>query len=368
MHVAPVNSQMSRSTRPVGFKCFLSLIGFVVVLGILHWKCQLNVGFSTPGSKRNNTSDDAPRRRARLSRFHTSAAGQSVTDYNFTRQEALLLKEVNHAAERLDWQKIQSLKASSKVPKTPLFTAEMNAALKCAQFKAGISLYERLCDLGLAKEILTFNLAMKLYGKAGKWKRVEQVWQEAKASYRMDATMAAARLVAAADEGTVATAAGILDEMNRVKLRADVGHFTSAIRACAAGEKGAYSAATYLFQTMLNMSLAPGIYLFTALVSTYAGRSTSVFQALRSQMQKLGIKFGIKTDAAFAEAYLKALLGVQTNKRYSTGELAGLMRELSDGRLQEAADMLSELKTAGAELPEFCEITGFALKRLGVKP
>ena len=352
---------MTHSARGGKFRAGLCVAGVVAVLGSLCWKCS--VSFSTPGLKQNRTDDEAGKR-LRVSRFYTSAAGQSVTDYNLTSQESLLLSKVNHAAVRLDWQRIQRLKASSKVLKTPVFDVEMNAALKCAQYEAGISLYERLCDLGLPKEILTLNLAVKLYSKAGRWSHVKKVWREARALHRMDETMAAARLVAAADEGDIQTAAAVLDEMIQMELEADVGHFTSAIRACAASESGAYPAATYLFQTMLNMSVAPDTLAFAAVVSTYVGRPVSVFQQLRAQMRQLGVK--ATTD--FSEAYLKALLGVQTNKKYSTGELAGLMRGLSDGRLQEAAEMLSELMTTDDELSSFCQCTKLALKRVGFEP
>ena len=298
------------------------------------------------------------------SRFYTSAAGQSSTDYGLTKEESKLLAKVVQAANRSDWQRIRQLRATSKVLKTPFFDVEMNAALACGQYKAGTTLYEQLCKLQLPKEVLTFNLAMKLYGKAGMWASVQQVWKEARQSYRLDETMAAARLVAAADEGDIRTAADILDEMVRMDLVVDVGHFTSALRACTTAESSGYNVAVFLFDTMCNMSLTPDVQVFTALVSTFAGRPVTKFQTLRSQMDQ----FGVQHNWVFADAYLKALLSVpQKDKQSSVAELVDLVSGLSKERLQEAASALSTFKTLQDEWSAFCEVTESALKRQGIR-
>ena len=158
------------------------------------------------------------------SNFYTSAENQRPTKYNFTKQERSLLRQVNDAANRRQWRRVQELQGSVKVPLTPFFSAEMNAALKCRKYTAGAALYNQLCEMPLQPEILTYNLAMKLFGKLGDQKRVRQIWEEALQNYKMDATMAAARLVAAADVADMDAATSLLDEMAQAKVEADVGH------------------------------------------------------------------------------------------------------------------------------------------------
>ena len=342
----------------------LCLVGAIALLSKLLGTSSIGFSIAVQQDAGNKSSAASPGRPRMGSRFYTSAAGQSSTDYGLTKGESKLLAKVVQAANRSDWQRIRQLRATSKVQKTPFFDVEMNAALACGQYKAGTALYEQLCKLKLPKEVLTFNLATKLYGKAGMWASVRQVWKEARKSYRMDETMAAARLVAAADEGDIRTAADILDEMVRMDLVVDVGHFTSALRACATAENSGHHAAVYLFDTLLNMSLTPDVQVFTALVSTFAGRPVSKFQKLRSQMDQ----FGVKHNWVFADAYLKALLVVpQKDKQSSVVELVDLMRGLSKERLREAASALSSFKTLKDEWSAFCEVTESALKRQGIR-
>ncbi|CAE7230362.1 nipblb, partial [Symbiodinium sp. CCMP2456] len=298
----------------------------------------------SPRSRRKDKKEEEEHRR----RQDAAAAAAAKA------AESKKAQKVVQAANRSDWQRIQQLRATSKVQKTPFFDVEMNAALACGQYKAGTALYEQLCKLKLPKEVLTFNLATKLYGKAGMWASVQQVWKEARKSYRMDETMAAARLVAAADEGDIRTAADILDEMVRMDLVVDVGHFTSALRACATAENSGHNAAVFLFDTLLNMSLTPDVQVFTALVSTFAGRPVSKFQKLRRQMDQ----FGVKHNWVFADAFLKALLVVpQKDKQSSVVELVDLMSGLSEERLREAASALSSFKTLTDEWSAFCDVT-----------
>ena len=112
------------------------------------------------------------------------------------------------------------------------------------------------------------------------------------------------------------------------------------------------------------MSLSPDARVFTALLSTFAGRPVSKFQKLRSQMDQLGVK----RDWVFSDAYLKALLVVpQKDKQSSVVELVDLMRGLSKKRLREAASALSSFKTSKDEWSAFCEVTESALKRQGIR-
>ncbi|CAE7530084.1 unnamed protein product [Symbiodinium natans] len=345
-----------------GLKSFCVL--WAVGASALLWgKPSIQFSSAVPEHRRNASNEAGPGRPRKPSRFYTSAASQSSTDYLLTKGEARLLQQVNEAATRSDWQRIQQLRATSKVHKTPFFDVEMNAALGCGQYRAGVALYERLCNLELNKEVLTFNLALKLYGKTGNWSSVKQVWQEARAAYRMDETMAAARLVAAADEGDIRTAAEVLDEMVQMNLSADVGHFTSALRACTAAEHKAYNAAMFLFNSMLNMSLTPDVQVFTALISTFAGRPVSDFQRIRHEMDELGVQ----PTWLFADAYLKALFSVpQKDRRLSLAELAELLSGLSTEHLQEAVLALSKFEAVEKEWSAFCQVSKLALRRHGL--
>ena len=99
---------------------------------------------------------------------------------------------------------------------------------------------------------------------------VREIWSEARKSLELDGPLAGARIAAAAVEGDIETAAQVLDEMNRSDVEIDVGHVTSAIRACWGAQGSNHNAAKYLFQLLLSLELEPDIATFTCLFGAYA--------------------------------------------------------------------------------------------------
>ena len=115
---------------------------------------------------------------------------------------------------------------------TPIFNAVMHVACRCRQYKAGVSIYKKLCSLNVTKTSPTFTAAIVIFSSLKQYSAVREIWSEARASLELDEFMAGARIAAAAAEADIEAAATVLDDMNRTGVDIHIGHMTSAIHAC----------------------------------------------------------------------------------------------------------------------------------------
>ena len=203
------------------------------------------------------------RERTGGSKFRTEAGGQ----FYLRPPEKLLLADMQDAAKRGDWQAVKALFAGYDGRAVAIYTTVMNAAFRCRQYHFGADTYEKVCSFSLEKDPPVYTLAMKLFAKLGLMNRVREIWREARGSCELNEALAAARIDAAADEGDVESAAGVLDELiNTKNCEVDLGHFTSAIHACATAQHSSHNAALFLFDRLLEMRLEPDVAAFSALV------------------------------------------------------------------------------------------------------
>ena len=214
----------------------------------------------------------------------------------------------------------------------------------------------------LPAEIVTYNLAMKLFAKLGDRERVQQIWQEALGKYRMDATMAAARLVAAADDANTNAAITMLEEMAQARVQADVGHCTSVLRACETARQGGAEAAKLVFKRMLSAGLTPDLRLFTIMVQTLEGEPVEDLQGLFKEMQERRVKH----DHIFTDKYLKAVLSMGKVRKVPMNKLAGRLSQVSAARKKAAAAALSHFKSEG-DLSSFAQSVEMVLEQQGVE-
>ena len=286
--------------------------------------------------------------------LRTSAKCQDRGDFDLTASERALLKELYIAAKRRHWRKVEELRGAVRIRKTPLFNAELDAALKCRKYRAGADVYDELCALSLPQEIVTYNLGMKLFAKLGDGARVRRIWTEARKTYKMDATMAAARLVAAADEADMETALSLLDEMKDQRVQADVGHFTSTLRTCQHAGGGGHEEVMRTFRMMIDMDVAPDLRFFTILSQACAGQPVEDLEEILADMERRGLEY----DTVFADKYLQALL---SERRVRVDKIG----EIPRNRLQAAAVALAKFKTAGKASSTFCKKLEEALRGKG---
>ena len=282
--------------------------------------------------------------------LRTSAGSQG--DFDLTASEGALLRELNQAAYRGRWRKVKELQGAARIRKTPFFNAELLAALRCRKYQAGADVYDELCALSLPQEIVTYNLGMKLFAKLGDGARVRSIWAEARKAFKMDATMAAARLVAAADEPDMQTALSLLDDMKDQKVEADAGHFTSVVRAC-----GGHQEVMRTFRLMVDMDVTPDLRFCAILSQQCAGQPVEDLQEILAEMERRDMEY----NTVFADKYLQAVLSVDPRRRVRVEKIG----EIPRNRLLAAAVALDKFKTAGKASSTFCKKLEEALRGKG---
>ena len=127
----------------------------------------------------------------------------------------LLLSKIAEAGNRTDWNTVQRLFSSYNGTETQIFNAVLHLASRCSQCKAGARIYERVCQLSVTKNSLTFTAAIAIHSELKQPHVVRQIWTEALQSCSLDEPLAQARIAAAAAGGDVYTAAEVLGHHER---------------------------------------------------------------------------------------------------------------------------------------------------------
>ncbi|CAE7777215.1 unnamed protein product [Symbiodinium sp. CCMP2592] len=156
----------------------------------------------------------------------------------YSNEARRLLSRIAEARDRGDWQSVSRLFRKYDGKELPVFHVVLHTAFSCGQYKEGSAVYTRLQNLNITQDGAAYGTALKLFAKLGDTDRIREIWKDARSNCPLDAALAAARIDAAAAEGDVQAAAEILDEMNRTGVQIDIGHVTSAIRACLLGSRG----------------------------------------------------------------------------------------------------------------------------------
>ena len=231
----------------------------------------------------------------------------------YSNEARRLLSRIAEVRDRGDWQSVWRLFRKYDGKELPVFHAVLHTAFSCGQYKEGLAVYTRLQKLNITQDGAAYGTALKLFAKLGDIDGIREIWKDARSNCPLDAALAPARIDAAAAEGDVQAAAEILDEMNRTGVQIDIGHVTSAIRACWEAEGTSYNAAEFLLNMSLEMGLQPNIVTFTALMGAYADASLARVLEAYEQMKSLKVE----ANLPFTEVYLTTVLNIKRGLSHS---------------------------------------------------
>ena len=254
-----------------------------------------------------------------------------------------LLSRIADARERGDWMTIQRLFRKYDGTELPVFHAVIHAAFSCGKYRQGAAIYARLCSLDVPQDGAAYATAVKIFAKLGSSSLVRKTWAQARKVCPLDEPLAAARIDAAAAEGDIRCAAELLDEMNRTRVKINIAHVTSAIRACWEAEGSSYTAAEYLLNMSLDMGLQPNIATFTSFMGAHAGANLSRVLTAYRRMRALEVE----ANNPFTEVYLTTVLNISKGEgRYirSVTDAAALLRKCSPDRIEAAKAAVAEFR------------------------
>ena len=185
---------------------------------------------------------------------HTGSTPPGTT---LSREGQLLLSEITDAGGRGDWLNVRKLYGKYGGSETQIFNAVMRIAINCTQYKEGLAVYERACNMNIAKASPTFTAAMKLHARLNKPEAVERIWAEALSTCPLDEVLAGARIDAAAAVGDV-EAAPVLEQLNRTSGTTPTWH-TSPLPSARAGRLRAEDTTlrSFCFSTCWNWACGP---------------------------------------------------------------------------------------------------------------
>lgn len=314
-------------------------------LVVFSFHCiEETISFSI-SKKQDSSKLPSKKHRKNTNRIHTPASSTGRFDHKLTNAERAQLSELSAAGRKLDWATAQELFVPSSSCKAPLFTAYMTAAMKCERFLEGTVAYEKLCALSLPKELVTYNLAIKLYAKSGQGECADQVAQEAMQVFGLDHTLAAARLVAAAELGDFPSARLILQEMQESNVTIDLGHVTTAFRAFKNAKSKTSSDATKLLQEMLDLGLVPDVGLCHSFLSTIEKPELEDFVMLDGIVSR----FQVRLDSTYVTKYLRKLL-LLSQKQRSDAQMQKHLRSVPMDRLQSAWQALQRFEVQSKKI------------------
>eukprot|EP00438_Fugacium_kawagutii_P029478 Skav216933 [mRNA] locus=scaffold546:47239:48249:- [translate_table: standard] len=221
--------------------------------------------------------------------IHESARGSE--NFDLSSEEKVLVSDIARASDDRDWTTARSLFGEYTGSASPVYGATLHAALRCREYKEGAKIFE-MCQTNcehIGQPPL--SAALRIFAKLGERTRVRQIWDDALNRLKLSGILASARIVAAAEEGDVDTAAEMLDNMTR--------------------------------------------------------NNVSIEEILLAYEEMKALK--IEPDRVFAETYLFSLLQSRKGRR-----VEDQLHEISAERLQAARDALSEFRAAGVPLTRAC--------------
>eukprot|EP00439_Symbiodinium_sp_Y106_P014448 s2801_g2.t1 len=290
--------------------------------------------------------------------LHTKVNDQSL---QMTASGKRLVSQITEAGRRGNWVDIRRLFADYVGRELPVYHAVMHGAYLCGQYEEGVRVYERLCSSKIGKHEPVYATAVRLFAKLGLPSEVEGTWQEAMSKYDLNKPLAAARIEAAAVEGDIQAAAQVLDDMKHSDVEIDVGHITSAIRACWEATGSTHHAADFLFDLLLDLELQPDIALYTCLIGAYKAAPVDKVVGAYSRMRELGLK----ADFAFAEIYLATLVLLrQKEGKLNLQEMIAWLREVPASRIAAAKAAVGDFKRSNIKLTSLSHAIERALHQL----
>ena len=96
-----------------------------------------------------------------------------------SKEERQLLKDIDIASKKRDWPSAESLFATYAGSGTQIYSAAMNAAFRCREYKEGSTIFEKCranCEI-ISQPI--FTVGIRIFAKLGDTDRVQQIWDDA---------------------------------------------------------------------------------------------------------------------------------------------------------------------------------------------
>ena len=290
-------------------------------------------------------------------------SARGAGNYDLTGYEKKLLRNIAAASEKRDWTAISSHFDEYAGDAPPLFAAAMHGALRCQRYKEGARIYDKCRTSSQVFHAPAYVAAIKLFGKLGAPSRVREVWDEALQVVGLTEILGSARIVAAADEGNVSAAAEVLDLMNASGVTINVGHVSSAIRACWGWGTNQHKPARYIFDLLPEFGLAPNVIIFTTLIGAYATAPVKDTVALYEDMKALQIN----PNKVFAETYLTTILQGDPKEKWRTPDTtATLLKDKPVERLRAARKAAADFEAAGVKLSRLAVNIRDALKQMSI--
>lgn len=265
-------------------------------------------------------------------------------------QDKRLLRQISVASEQRNWDEVMSLFASYSGTTTSIYTAVMNAALRCRKYEEGAKIYERCRQTCHHFEEQSFNAGLKIFGRLHQPEKVRKIWAEAKETCKLSHMMVSARIHAAADEGDAETAAAMLDLLNTSNLEINAFPITMAIRSCWGMGKTRHRAAKYFFDLFPKFGVEPNIVSCTALVGSYTEAPLEDVISAKVEMESLGIH----PNRVFAETYLVSLLQLDFSRLRAISAIQDALQNVPSDRLQAARRGIADFEAAGVDLTTLC--------------
>ena len=275
-------------------------------------------------------------------------------------QDKRLLRKLSLAGKQRNWEEVMSLFASYSGVSIQIYTAVMNAALRCGEYEKGATIYEHCRRTCHQIDEPVFNVALKIFGRLRRPEKVRKVWAEAKETCKLSEMLVSSRIFAAVDEGDAETAAAMLDLLNTSNLEITVVPITMAIRSCWGMGKTRHRAAKYFFDLFPKFGLEPNIVSFHALVGAYTGAPLEDVTSAKMEMESLGIH----PNRAFAETYLVTVLQRDFSHLRAIGAIREALQNVPSDRLDAARRGIADFEAAGVDLTHLSRKLKTALERL----
>ena len=316
--------------------------------------------FSAPRADR---ADPVPSSRNPKSEQRFAASARERGEAFLSRDEERLLKRIVRAGRRRDWDSAEASFWDYAGAQTPIYSAALDASIRCRRFSEGVSIYEEMCQRGVWRDLPTFSMALKIFSKSSP-ELVPQIWEEAVSVHALDAALCTARIDAAAEVGDVKAAQEVLEEMERAEppLQPNLVHFTSVIRACTnADSEESHEMAKRFFELSLGQGVEPDGVLFRELIAAYRTAPLHEVQTVYAFMKDMGVE----ADSRFSDAYLRTVLRLPGRRKFqSLAEAASAISTIEEERLAEARAVLRGFKDAGRQATALGHLLDGALQRL----
>ena len=332
---ANVDHCLAISSRKRRRKWWHSKASVALLLLLLGFLSSNILPFASAPASQELLSSLRPCKDARL-----KAAASFLVSQNSRNHEEKKLMACLAQAEDKSWKEVKSTVEKHSGAAAPAFNAAMSASLGLGEYPAGVKLYELMCRRRVSKNIVSYSLAMKLFGKMQLDSKVQEVFEEAEAAGALDIS---ARIDAAAAQGQLTTAAGLIDYADQHGLSLDTCDFNAVLDACARTQENITrvpQAADFVLQEMTSRSILPDVITYTNLVrATRHAEDSRLLHDIWDEMKDAGIE----PDPLFAGVMLSTVLWQPTNYKNTT---RWAMEHVSSDRLALAQRLLADFQAA----------------------